>query len=151
MAFAFTCKCVRAFAQLSTRYSDQSVLERHHIASSFDVMLDPKSSLLGGLTEDDYRTVRKLMVDLVLFTDLAKHYEFISKLKTLNEMVAMSRTSERGSSRSSSMLLDFWKSCAALIRSSASQVAHLRGTPRDALASLSFVCNLLHPPPQPGR
>jgi len=101
---------IKMRSQLSTRYSDQSVLERHHIASSFDVMLDPKNSLLGGLTEDDYRTVRKLMVDLVLFTDLEKHFEFISKLKTLNEMVAMSRTSERSSSRSSSMRLDFWKS-----------------------------------------
>jgi hypothetical protein len=64
-------------------HSDQSVLERHHLASAFQVMSMPEFNVLEKLSDEDYREARALIVELVLHTDLAKHFEFVGKLKTM--------------------------------------------------------------------
>ena len=60
---------------------DQSVLEFHHIASSFAVMQDKKTNILDRLTKDEYKRSRKLMIDCVLGTDMAKHFAELGKFK----------------------------------------------------------------------
>ena len=59
------------------------MLEHHHLASSFAVMKTKGFDILSGLSHDDYRTVRSLMVELVLQTDLTNHFDFIIRMKAL--------------------------------------------------------------------
>ena len=68
---------------LALTYSDQSVLERHHLASAFAVLKTKGYDILSGLSSDDYRTVRSLIIEFVLATDLTTHFDFIVRLKTI--------------------------------------------------------------------
>ena len=69
-------------AQLSTLYSDQSVLEYHHLATAFTIALtDADNNIFSGLRPDRYRELRKLIVNMVLSTDMSKHFEYINKFK----------------------------------------------------------------------
>ena len=63
--------------------SDQSVLERHHLASAFAVMKTKGYDILSGLSSEDYRIVRSLIIEVVLATDLMQHFDFIGRLKAL--------------------------------------------------------------------
>mmetsp|Transcript_45376 Transcript_45376/g.33162 ORF Transcript_45376/g.33162 Transcript_45376/m.33162 type:complete len:167 (+) Transcript_45376:1309-1809(+) len=68
---------------IAINYNDQSVLENHHIASSFAVMLsDPKFNVLATLVKDDFKRARQLMIGCVLATDMSKHFSEGSKFKT---------------------------------------------------------------------
>eukprot|EP00966_Prymnesium_polylepis_P204797 4744140-Prymnesium_polylepis.1 len=64
-------------------YSDQSVLEFHHMWAAFCVLKTPGFDILSGLSTEEYRAVRALMIQLILNTDLSKHFDHIGKLKTL--------------------------------------------------------------------
>ena len=68
---------------LAINFSDQSVLERHHLASAFAVLKTKGYDILSGLSNEDYRTVRALIVEFVLATDLTGHFNFIAQLKAL--------------------------------------------------------------------
>lgn len=68
---------------LALTYSDQSVLERHHLASAFAVLKTKGYDILSGLSLEDYRIVRTLIIEFVLATDLTTHFDFIVRLKTL--------------------------------------------------------------------
>eukprot|EP00966_Prymnesium_polylepis_P171771 3972534-Prymnesium_polylepis.1 len=61
-------------SSLAICYSDQSVLERHHLASAFTLLNRPQCQVLKGLDAADYCEVRRLIIDLVLQTDLSKHF-----------------------------------------------------------------------------
>jgi len=74
---------VKVNSQRAICYSDQSILERHHLASAFTVLNDKRFAVLAGLNASDYRYVRGQMIDLVLHTDLSKHFEFNATLKSL--------------------------------------------------------------------
>ena len=67
---------------MSTLYSDQSVLEYHHLATAFTLALsDNDKNIFSSLRPDRYRELRKLVVNMVLSTDMAKHFEYINKFK----------------------------------------------------------------------
>ncbi len=62
---------------------DVSVLENHHVASSFSVMQNhPNSNILGGLPKDQYKRARALMIQAILNTDMSKHFAELGKFKT---------------------------------------------------------------------
>jgi len=68
---------------IAISYNDQSVLENHHIASSFAVMLsDAKYNVLTNLNREDFKKARSLMIGCVLATDMSKHFGECSKFKT---------------------------------------------------------------------
>merc|ERR1712062_128848 len=57
-------------------YNDQSVLENHHIASAFKIMWgDPDAAILAGLVREQVVRMRKEMIDEVLGTDMAYHFD----------------------------------------------------------------------------
>jgi len=74
---------VKVSTVLALTYSDQSVLEFHHLASSFALLRVKGYDILSGLSAEEYRAVRALIVELVLHTDLTKHFDVVGKLKTL--------------------------------------------------------------------
>ncbi|KAI9202247.1 catalytic domain of phosphodiesterase 4d [Polychytrium aggregatum] len=55
-------------------YNDRSVLENHHAAAGFDVLLQPECNFISHLPKDDYTELRQIVIDLVLATDLQHHH-----------------------------------------------------------------------------
>jgi hypothetical protein len=68
--------------KLALRYNDKSVLENHHIAIAFNTMLrSPDTCIYENFSNDQFRTYRDYMIDLVLATDNANHNTFIDQLR----------------------------------------------------------------------
>eukprot|EP00697_Spironema_sp_BW2_P002797 gnl/Spiro4/13731_TR7323_c0_g1_i1.p1 gnl/Spiro4/13731_TR7323_c0_g1~~gnl/Spiro4/13731_TR7323_c0_g1_i1.p1 ORF type:complete len:1123 (+),score=279.62 gnl/Spiro4/13731_TR7323_c0_g1_i1:87-3455(+) len=68
---------IATYDDLAVVYSDQSVLENFHLAETFRLLLQPDMNLLASLETDQYKTVRKIMIDLVLSTDMQGHKDFL--------------------------------------------------------------------------
>lgn len=64
------------------KYSDQSVLESHHVASAWAVLLQDKYNFISALKPEVYRELRELVIELIQATDMAHHFALASKLKT---------------------------------------------------------------------
>lgn len=66
--------------ELAILYNDMSVLESHHAAVSFKYTTgDDRVNIFKALDRDTYKHVRKSIVDMVLATDMTKHFEHLSK------------------------------------------------------------------------
>eukprot|EP00966_Prymnesium_polylepis_P125280 2897138-Prymnesium_polylepis.1 len=66
------------------KYSDDSPLERHHLEATFSLLHEPMFNFLSSaLSRDEYREFRRMVIAIVLATDLKKHFESISRLKSL--------------------------------------------------------------------
>ena len=74
---------LQALSEKAIIYSDSSVLERHHLASAFQVLHSTGYNILSTLPPTEFRELRALIIEIVLHTDLARHFEFISKLSTV--------------------------------------------------------------------
>jgi hypothetical protein len=63
------------------RYNDKSVLENHHCAIAFKLLLDPQNDVFELLSEAQYWGVRQTIVKMIMSSDLSNHFEQISKSK----------------------------------------------------------------------
>ena len=61
------------------RYNDKSVLENHHCAIAFKLLLDPQNDVFELLSEAQYWNVRQTIIKMILSSDLSNHFEQISK------------------------------------------------------------------------
>lgn len=68
---------IKLGSTLSILYNDQSVLENHHCALTFQLMRDNNCALLSSLSYNDYRLLRKGMIQAILATDMLHHNEYI--------------------------------------------------------------------------
>jgi len=66
---------------LSLRYNDCSVLENYHVSSAFKVISHKNSNILCDLSNEEYRVVRKRIVECVLATDMARHAKSLAAMK----------------------------------------------------------------------
>ncbi|XP_022241095.1 high affinity cAMP-specific and IBMX-insensitive 3',5'-cyclic phosphodiesterase 8B-like isoform X1 [Limulus polyphemus] len=74
--------------ELAILYNDLSVLESYHAARAFKLTLSDKNvNILQNLDRDMYQVVRESIIDMVLATEMTKHFEHLSKfvnvLKTI--------------------------------------------------------------------
>ena len=68
---------------LAIRYNDVAVLESYHIATAFKIMLEHNEcSIFENLTKEEFNKARKIMVGLVLSTDMARHFPDMGKFKS---------------------------------------------------------------------
>ncbi|KAI9338397.1 hypothetical protein DFJ73DRAFT_620658, partial [Zopfochytrium polystomum] len=63
-------------------YNDRSVLENHHLAASFEVLMRPECNFLSHLPQSDFKPIREAVIDMVLATDLSQHFSLITLFKT---------------------------------------------------------------------
>lgn len=61
------------------RYNDRSVLENHHCAIAFKLLLDPQNDIFELLSEAQYWYVRQAIIKMILSSDISNHFEMISK------------------------------------------------------------------------
>jgi hypothetical protein len=62
-------------------YNDKSVLENHHCASAFQLLLRPNNNFISRLDIQQYKLLRSILVDMVLATDLAHHFDLLTAFK----------------------------------------------------------------------
>jgi cAMP-specific phosphodiesterase 4 len=68
---------------LSIRYNDASVLENHHVATTFEIMTkeENKYNIFDKLDKDQFKKVRKIIIDSILATDMSNHFKKFEVLK----------------------------------------------------------------------
>ena len=64
------------------RYSDISPLENHHVAAAFKLMdSDGERDFLDFLDQKSYKLVRRMLVYMVIRTDLSYHFDLLSNIQ----------------------------------------------------------------------
>lgn len=66
-------------------YNDESVLENHHLAVAFKLLQSPDCDIFSNLNKKQRQTLRKMVIDMVLATDMSKHMSLLADLKTMVE------------------------------------------------------------------
>ncbi|KAK1337875.1 hypothetical protein QTO34_000976 [Cnephaeus nilssonii] len=65
---------------LAILYNDFAVLESHHASLAFQLTLrDDKSNIFKNMERSVYRTLRQAIIDMVLATEMTKHFEHLNK------------------------------------------------------------------------
>lgn len=67
---------------LALEYNDVSVLENMHCSTIFTLLQIPSSNVFLYLQTEDWFYMRKLMIYMILETDMSRHFEIFSKFKS---------------------------------------------------------------------
>jgi hypothetical protein len=67
--------------EMSILYNDQRVLENHHLAKAWELLLKPENNFLKNFDKKEFLKIRKLIIELVLATDLSQHNQLLSSFK----------------------------------------------------------------------
>ncbi|CAH3038306.1 unnamed protein product, partial [Pocillopora meandrina] len=66
--------------ELAILYNDIAVLESHHAALAFKLTAKyERSNIFKGLDMDEFRTIRQAIIDMVMATEMTRHFEHLSK------------------------------------------------------------------------
>uniref|UniRef100_A0A1B6CZC8 Phosphodiesterase n=1 Tax=Clastoptera arizonana TaxID=38151 RepID=A0A1B6CZC8_9HEMI len=76
---------INSSSELALMYNDESVLENHHLAVAFKLLQNDGCDILINLTRKQRQTLRKMVIDMVLSTDMSKHMSLLADLKTMVE------------------------------------------------------------------
>ncbi|KAI3362105.1 hypothetical protein L3Q82_012421 [Scortum barcoo] len=85
-----------ASSELAILYNDTAVLESHHAALAFQLTVrDSKSNIFKNTDRNQFRTLRQSIIDMVLATEMTRHFEHVSKfVNSINKpMAAIEETS----------------------------------------------------------
>ncbi|KOX73490.1 cAMP-specific 3',5'-cyclic phosphodiesterase [Melipona quadrifasciata] len=72
-------------SELALMYNDESVLENHHLAVAFKLLQNEGCDIFVNMTKKQRQTLRKMVIDMVLSTDMSKHMSLLADLKTMVE------------------------------------------------------------------
>lgn len=74
---AFLCN---SNSDLAILYNDQAVLENHHASLAFQLTRQSNdANIFKNLNRDEYRALRSIIIDMVLATEMSKHFEHLNK------------------------------------------------------------------------
>ncbi|XKL62450.1 hypothetical protein PGB90_002283 [Kerria lacca] len=72
-------------SELALMYNDESVLENHHLAVAFKLLQNEGCDIFMNMSKKQRQTLRKMVIDMVLSTDMSKHMSLLADLKTMVE------------------------------------------------------------------
>ncbi|XP_078732466.1 3',5'-cyclic-AMP phosphodiesterase 4C-like [Lampetra fluviatilis] len=72
-------------SELALLYNDESVLENHHLATGFRLLQEGDCDIFQNLSSKQRMALRKMVIDMVLATDMSKHMNLLADLKTMVE------------------------------------------------------------------
>jgi high affinity cAMP-specific and IBMX-insensitive 3',5'-cyclic phosphodiesterase 8 len=76
---------VNSRGRLAFLYNDIAVLENHHISMCFQLTTrDDQVNIFRNISRDDFILIRQFMIDMVLATEMAKHFEHLTKFCNIN-------------------------------------------------------------------
>ncbi|KYO48552.1 hypothetical protein Y1Q_0003978 [Alligator mississippiensis] len=83
-----------AGSELAVLYNDTAVLESHHTALAFQLTAkDNKCNIFKNIDRNHYRTLRQAVIDMVLATEMTKHFEHVNKfVNSINKSMASEET-----------------------------------------------------------
>merc|ERR1719262_6214 len=65
---------------LALRYNDKSPLENMHCAKMFEIVADKNSNIFSGLERDEYREMRRIVIAVILHTDMGQHFAMMKEI-----------------------------------------------------------------------
>lgn len=68
--------------ELAVLYNDFSVLEMMHASTTYSLMLSPDQNILQTLDNDAWIIVRKVVMKMILATDMSRHFELLGNFKS---------------------------------------------------------------------
>ncbi|CAD7685355.1 unnamed protein product [Nyctereutes procyonoides] len=72
-------------SELALMYNDASVLENHHLAVGFKLLQAENCDIFQNLSAKQRQSLRRMVIDMVLATDMSKHMNLLADLKTMVE------------------------------------------------------------------
>jgi len=79
---------VKSQSHLALQYNDVSVLENHASATAFNIAKKPENNIFKNFTDEDYRYTRKIIVNIILDTDMEKHTQMLAHIENLSDGAA---------------------------------------------------------------
>ncbi|XP_066247629.1 3',5'-cyclic-AMP phosphodiesterase isoform X5 [Euwallacea similis] len=76
---------INSSSELAIMYNDESVLENHHLAVAFKLLSNDGCDIFLNMSKKQRQTLRKMVIDMVLSTDMSKHMTLLADLKTMVE------------------------------------------------------------------
>jgi len=76
---------IKTLSSRAVRHNDKSPNENHHVAAAFEVLLQPECNFLSEMPTSEFRLLRKLVVDLVLGTDMAQNTKIVQSFRASRE------------------------------------------------------------------
>jgi hypothetical protein len=70
---------VKAETPLGILFKNQSVMETHHCSVAIECMSRQECNILAALKGADFKNMWTLIIQLILITDMAKHFEFLKE------------------------------------------------------------------------
>ncbi|OHT12155.1 3'5'-cyclic nucleotide phosphodiesterase family protein [Tritrichomonas foetus] len=67
----------KAETPLGILFKNQSVMETHHCSVSIGVISKAENNIFANLSSAEYKHIWTLIIQLILFTDMAKHFDFL--------------------------------------------------------------------------
>ncbi|KAL4444281.1 hypothetical protein ABPG75_012018 [Micractinium tetrahymenae] len=68
---------IRTQSEAAVAYNDQSINENMHAAAGFKLLAKKENNFLSRLPAEDFRAVRRLIIRIILSTDMAKHHDSV--------------------------------------------------------------------------
>ncbi|KAM4549458.1 3',5'-cyclic-AMP phosphodiesterase 4C-like isoform 3-T3 [Odontesthes bonariensis] len=76
---------INTSSELALMYNDASVLENHHLAVGFKLLQEENCDIFQNLSKKQRDSLRKMVIDMVLATDMSKHMNCLADMKTMVE------------------------------------------------------------------
>ena len=67
---------------LAIQFNDISVLENMHCSIIFQFLAHPGQNIFENLDAEDWACARKVIIDMILATDMSKHFEILGKFRS---------------------------------------------------------------------
>jgi hypothetical protein len=71
--------------EIAIRYNDKSVLENHHAAETFNLLMKAHADILSGLSRQERFKFRRILIVMILGTDMAHHFSNVTEFKARME------------------------------------------------------------------
>ncbi|XP_062971920.1 dual specificity calcium/calmodulin-dependent 3',5'-cyclic nucleotide phosphodiesterase 1A-like [Elgaria multicarinata webbii] len=72
---------VETRSETALLYNDKSVLENHHVSAAYHLMESEDMNILANLNKEEWRELRRLVIQMVLSTDMSHHFQQMNTLK----------------------------------------------------------------------
>jgi hypothetical protein len=83
---------------LAVQYNDSSPLENMHLATAFNLWMIGNNNFTERLPKAQYRELRRMIIEMVLFTDNDRHFVLMEKLESLFSSGDINRVKPAGNS-----------------------------------------------------
>lgn len=70
-------------APLAIQYNDSSPLENMHLATAFSLWMKPRNNFTEKMSKTMYRELRRILIELVLYTDNDRHFSLMEKVESV--------------------------------------------------------------------